>query len=375
MNDYYKQKGFEESALQHGNPDILSAFFDQIYQQLILDPEYKEHPNPRLNQHEQEKLNLEKKIDDLKNKIQDVKNDEEKFRKEKKEREEIARKHDLENSKAKFNPKLYNTLQLVTILLVIVIFVVYSIFFMHLFSKPTAKIFPPFNELISLIQDYWYACILAIIPLGLGYVIDLFFRGKSKYKIYSIIGVGLISLFLDFIIANATRTRIADANELLGLTSPPLLLDTNFWIVLLLGPLPIILLSIILYQKHKNSQEYIEELSKNPFKDIVDQLREKELNRKYKAEELDKELSKNQNEFNRLLNFTEKIQYLPKEQLDTRVFSFYNGWTEWITNFYNQAFERQYGITRAERLTKCKEEFDKFNQESQSKFKTIYPTF
>lgn len=174
---------------------------------------------------------------------------------------------------------------------------------MHLFSKPTAKIFPQFNKLISLIQDYWYACIITIIPIGLGYVIDMLFRGKSKNKKYFIFALISIWLFLDFIIANATRTRIAGANKLLVLPSPPLLLDTNLWIVLLIGPLPIILLSIILYQKYKNSQEYIEELSKNPYKDIVTQLREKELNRKHKALELEKELSKLQDEFNKLLNF------------------------------------------------------------------------
>lgn len=375
MDDFYKNKGYVESSLKHGNSDLLPAFFDQIYQQQILDPEYKEQPNPIMNQHEQEKISYQQRIEDLKNKILDVKNDEEKFRKEKKEYEELARKYDLENHSVKFNPGTYQTLRIIGYLLIVVIIIVYSIFFMHLFSKPTAKIWPPFNELVDLFSNYWLACLLTIIPIALGYTIDQIFRAKTKFRqiiLTSLIG---LSLFLDYIIASATRSRIIQANEILGLPSPSLLEDTNFWIVLLIGPLPIYILSIILNFKHKKSKEYIEEQSRNPYSQIIKELRDKELNRKYKVEELSKDLEKLQSEYNRLLNIKDKIQYIPKEELDTRIFNFYDGWINWITNFYNQLYEQNYGVTKSELLSRCKQEYEKFKQESQKRFTTIYPTF
>lgn len=372
MDDFYKQKGFEEASLKHGNPDILQAFFDQIYHQLILDPDYKEQTNPKINQHNEEKANLQTKIDNLKTKIDDVRKDEENYRNEKKDFEEKARRYDLEEKKEKYNPAAYNTLSILNILLILVIIIIYSIFFMHLFSKPTTKILPPIDELLNLIANYWLAVFLVIIPLALAYTIEFYWRKKSKFKILIISGLIVLSLFLDYIIANATRTRIAQANELLGIATPSFWNDTNFWIVLLIGPLPVYLLSLLLNLKHKYSKEYIEERYNNPYADMVKQLRDKELNRKYKREELEKELEKYVEEYNKMTNFTEKILYIPKEELDTRIFNFYNGWIEWITNFYNQTFEKQYNTTKADLLTRCNQEYEKFKSESLSKFKVIY---
>jgi len=246
---------------------------------------------------------------------------------------------------------------------------------MHLFSSPTAKIFPPINELTNLISEYWYVSFLSLIPIFLGFTIDIFYRSKYKYRILYIAILFSISLFFDYIIANATRIRIAQANELLGLPTPPLLLDTNFWLVLLVGPLPIIILSILLYHKHKNSKEYIDEQSNNPYNEIITELRKKELNRKYKAQELSDELKQLTDKHNSLLNIKEIINYIPKEELDKRVFAFYSGWIEWITNFYNSAYEDKYGTKQSEMLTKCREIYEKFNQDSQNKFTTIYTTF
>jgi len=146
MSDFYRQKGFDESSRLHGNPDLLIPFFDNIYQQLIFEPTHKDELNPELNQLEQEKSKLKEEIERITSKIDDIRKDEVKFREEKKAYEEKARLYDLENKKIKYNPKIYQTFQIAIILLLIIIILVYSIFFMHLFSSPTAKIFPPINE-------------------------------------------------------------------------------------------------------------------------------------------------------------------------------------------------------------------------------------
>lgn len=372
MKDFFTQLGSEKAETHHGNPEMLRTFFEQIYKQIIVEPQFIVQPNPLNNVIENEKENLLNKIKQLDDKITDVRQDEEKYRREKIETEEKARKYDLENKKLTFNPRFYRTLQVISWLLVIVLVLVYSIFFMHLFAPPSTKIIPPISEFLVLLENYWLACIISIVPIALGFVFDMLWRSEKKSKIFAIIPIVLLTFALDFIIAYSTHTRIAQANELLGLPSPSLLADTNFWIVIFIGPVPVIILSIVLHFKYKNSLEYIEEKSKNPFLEQVAKLREKEMNRKRKAEELIAEKEELQRLFNKKDAIPKSLKLLPKEQLDVRIFYFYDGWTSWITNFFNSSFEKKYNKSKSELLSQCKLEYDEFLKESDKQFTNIY---
>ncbi|HOK14583.1 MAG TPA: hypothetical protein PK007_06630, partial [Candidatus Kapabacteria bacterium] len=117
---------------------------------------------------------------------------------------------------------------------------------------------------------------------------------------------------------------------------------------------------------------YIEEKSKNPFLEQVAKLREKEMNRKRKAEELIAEKEELQRLFNKKDAIPKSLKLLPKEQLDVRIFYFYDGWTSWITNFFNSSFEKKYNKSKSELLSQCKLEYDEFLKESDKHFTNIY---
>lgn len=369
---YYRQKGFEEASVLHGLPIQLSAFFEHIYQQKITDPAAQEFIIKRNPDFSDKKEILEKRIKELENKILDVKKDEEDYRRKKIEEEEKARQYEVQRQILNYNPFLFKILVIIDILLIIAILFAYGVFFMHMFSTPSTKILPPINEFITLVQNFWPAIFLAIIPISFGFALDLIFKSQSKYKIIYMILLGILTFALDFLIAYATHNRITQANEILGLPSTPLFYDTNFWLVIALGPVPVIVLSVFIHYTYKNSKGYIEKQNINPHLFLAKDYREKEMNRKNKAEELKLQLQQLQDQKLQLDNRMITPQLLPKEELDNRINSFYFGWVEWISNFFNQTYENQYHISKQELLEQCKNELQKFMQNSQDFYQKIY---
>ncbi|GEM_PF-2231569 len=361
-----KDKGFSEAKNHHGNPDMLQSFFSQIKNGLILEPTYVARPDSLATKLKNEYDLIAKNISELQAKIDDVRKEEQEFRTQKSKYEEDARQYSLKNSTKKFNPASYYSILSISIILALVIFLIYSIFFMHLFSPPTTKIIPPISEFKILLSEYWLASFLAIIPLAMSFVTDLFYKNRKNgiKNIIALVALLVFTFFLDFIIAYATRTRIAQANELLGIATPDLLVDTNFWIVIFTGPIPVFVLSVLWHFTYKSSKSYIEEISKNPFSDTVLQYRDKEMNRKRKAEELAQEIKKLQAEKVKKDEEIRNNQYIPKDELDRSISEFYKGWREWITNFFNEVFEREKNITQKELLEQCKNVYDTFIKES-----------
>ncbi|PQJ77996.1 ABC transporter permease [Polaribacter porphyrae] len=268
----YYQTGYGASIKASGNPVTFGVGLQNLYnsfenlcrkqlneQQILKQPYLEQQEKKRtelkkretaLSIYEDQKETSQKKIDDLRFQMIDIKQNPETYGIDADRR-----------PKAQFYIGLILLLPITIYLFVFYVSASYSAFFKDFeTSSLTAAIFAP-NALSNAISDGWLeAVFVGTIPfvfMGLGYLVHMFQKTKGVSSYLKLAGLFILTFLFDVILAYLIEKKIFDFERVLGESFSPstALQSVNFWGIIFAGFIVYIIWGLVfdfVMKEHEN---------------------------------------------------------------------------------------------------------------------------